>query len=395
MGWYVRCFRGTRPPLMLTPQYLARSRAAGCARPAVPPPTDGGASTGDTATAVDGAVTVGGPVAGGGGVAGPVAGPVAPSGVMALLRDASGRRNSKGGLAVGAAGANLTAPPAAAGGATPATSATPGATAPLPAAAIAAAVAAASRARRSSTGLLGLGAGHGLGAGLGAGEGRAIGPPGVALDLGAIYRDDVAEDSDAEGRQISQCLHLYQVLAPGLVGRGRLFGSHLGLKEEWQMLDEPYFSAPGAVGWQGRGGVGPGASRGKGWWTGTAPLALSQWAPCLPHTPIRMVNVAHPLQSPTARRASPVSRHPSLQPRVILAGALFAPVSSCDIALTGLELPPVTVVFCMVDAGKQFALRHRRDAHLIHHVLEAVVRSILRQVGKGEAREAEGVGRWE
>lgn len=260
MGWYVRCFRGTRPPLMLTPQYLARSRAAGCARPAVPPPTDGGASTGDAATAVDGAVTVGGPVAGGGGVAGPVAGPVAPSGVMALLRDASGRRNSKGGLAVGAAGANLTAPPAAAGGATPATSATPGATAPLPAAAIAAAVAAARRGRRSSTGLLGLGGGHGLGVG----EGRPTGPPGVALDLGAIYRDDVAEDSDAEGRQISQCLHLYQVLAPGLVGRGRLFGSHLGLKEEWQMLDEPYFSAPGAVGWQ-LGYQGEGGSRESRW----------------------------------------------------------------------------------------------------------------------------------
>ena len=40
-------------------------------------------------------------------------------------------------------------------------------------------------------------------------------------------------------------LHLYQVLAPSLVARGRLFGSELALGAEWLQLDPPYFSAPG------------------------------------------------------------------------------------------------------------------------------------------------------
>ena len=40
-------------------------------------------------------------------------------------------------------------------------------------------------------------------------------------------------------------LHMYQVLAPSLAARGRLFGSRLALKEEWVSIDPPYFSAIG------------------------------------------------------------------------------------------------------------------------------------------------------
>lgn len=111
-------------------------------------------------------------------------------------------------------------------------------------------------------------------------------------------------------------------------------------------------------------------------------MAVSLYVPCSPHTSLHLAEYALFLPHLVTQLQSAKLLH---NPRV--AGALFAPVSSCDIALTGLELPPVTVVFCMVDAGKQFALRHRRDAHLIHHVLEAVVRSILRQVGRGGGRE--------
>ena len=38
---------------------------------------------------------------------------------------------------------------------------------------------------------------------------------------------------------------LFQVLAPCLVARGRLFGSKLALEEEWMAIDQPYFSATG------------------------------------------------------------------------------------------------------------------------------------------------------
>ena len=43
----------------------------------------------------------------------------------------------------------------------------------------------------------------------------------------------------------AQRLHLFQVLAPSLVARGRFFGSTLALKEELEQLEAPYFSAPG------------------------------------------------------------------------------------------------------------------------------------------------------
>ena len=40
-------------------------------------------------------------------------------------------------------------------------------------------------------------------------------------------------------------LQLYQVLAPCLVARARVFGSSLALKEDWIPVDAPYFDAPG------------------------------------------------------------------------------------------------------------------------------------------------------
>ena len=40
-------------------------------------------------------------------------------------------------------------------------------------------------------------------------------------------------------------LRVYQVLAPSLAPRGRIFGSKLVLKSEWNEIDSPYFDAPG------------------------------------------------------------------------------------------------------------------------------------------------------
>lgn len=59
----------------------------------------------------------------------------------------------------------------------------------------------------------------------------------------------------------------------------------------------------------------------------------------------------------------------------------------------------MTMVFCMVDGGKAFAARHRRDAPAVHRTLAAVVRSVLRQVrlqplassAKGCSRLREGL----
>jgi len=60
-----------------------------------------------------------------------------------------------------------------------------------------------------------------------------------------------AAEGGAEG-SVTGPLHLLQVLPQPLVGRALVFGNTLALKldDEWQMVERPYFSAPG--GWVGR-----------------------------------------------------------------------------------------------------------------------------------------------
>lgn len=82
--------------------------------------------------------------------------------------------------------------------------------------------------------------------------------------------------------------------------------------------------------------------------------------------------------SPPSSPCPPQPHPPS--PAFPVPGALYAPISDTDIVLAGLELMPVTMVFCMVDGGKAFAARHRRDAPAVHRTLAAVVCSVLRQV---------------
>ena len=49
--------------------------------------------------------------------------------------------------------------------------------------------------------------------------------------------------SGTEGRR----LRLYQILSPRLIGRAKVFGSKLALKEEWVCIDQPYFNALGGA----------------------------------------------------------------------------------------------------------------------------------------------------
>ena len=50
----------------------------------------------------------------------------------------------------------------------------------------------------------------------------------------------------AEGGAATSSVHIYQVLSPHLVSRGRGFGSQLRLKgQEWECIDDAYFNAPG------------------------------------------------------------------------------------------------------------------------------------------------------
>ena len=49
--------------------------------------------------------------------------------------------------------------------------------------------------------------------------------------------------------------------------------------------------------------------------------------------------------------------------------------------LDSAALPPITMVFCMVDGGKLYAVRHRKDARMVHLCCASIILSTLRQVG--------------
>ena len=58
-----------------------------------------------------------------------------------------------------------------------------------------------------------------------------------------------------------------------------------------------------------------------------------------------------------------------------------ASLNSIDKIPTSVISPMVTMVFAMVDGGKQFAARQRREGAVVHSRLSAMMRSVLRQVG--------------
>ena len=65
------------------------------------------------------------------------------------------------------------------------------------------------------------------------------------------------------------------------------------------------------------------------------------------------------------------------------AGAFLAPLGSRDPLSAG-SLPPVTMVFCSIEGGKQYAsLRSKADARDVHLELIAVMRGALKQVPGG------------
>ena len=63
-----------------------------------------------------------------------------------------------------------------------------------------------------------------------------------------------------------------------------------------------------------------------------------------------------------------------------LPGALSAPVAATDTFPSHLSVTMVTIVFCMVEGGKQYAAKSRRDAREVHVQLVALLRSVLLQV---------------
>ena len=66
-----------------------------------------------------------------------------------------------------------------------------------------------------------------------------------------------------------------------------------------------------------------------------------------------------------------------------LAGAFLAPLGPRD-PQSAVSLPPVTVVFCSIEGGKQYASsRSKADARDMHLELVAIMRGALRQVPGG------------
>ena len=90
---------------------------------------------------------------------------------------------------------------------------------------------------------------------------------------------------------------------------------------------------------------------------------------------------AFQLLAVAATFSNPVHEIPASPP--CFAGALLAPLGLRDPLSAG-SLPPVTMVFCSIEGGKQYAsLRSKADARDVHMELIAVMRGALKQVPGG------------
>lgn len=208
MGWYVRCTKGQTIPSLLTPQYLhsVRAPAAPAAAASATAALMGlklGALSGSREGSMADGLPGGEAAAGGGG------------GAAATSQSAAGAAAQRGSSG-GGGGAD---PPTAEG-----SFKTNGR------------VSASASARSMAPDLTSIY--------LEDREGEVSGSRRMRPEsqVQQLQRERAAFDADLQGQQV---VRLYQVLAPSLVGRGRVFGSRLALKDEWQALDVPYFDAPG------------------------------------------------------------------------------------------------------------------------------------------------------
>ena len=149
-----------------------------------------------------------------------------------------------------------------------------------------------------------------------------------------------------------------QVLPPSQVTRARIFGSKLTLPGQWAAVDDAYFDAPGES-------LGP-----LCWWTiHSSQEHMQYFAVCA---------------SPTPTDTSPYL--PLIPPLChACTGAFLAPLGSRD-PLPPVPLPSITMVFCSVEGGSQYASsasKGKADAHDVHLELLAVMRGALRQLPGG------------
>ena len=64
-----------------------------------------------------------------------------------------------------------------------------------------------------------------------------------------------------------------------------------------------------------------------------------------------------------------------------IVGTLNAPLAALDKVSSSTLSPPATIVFAMVDGGRAYVSKYRRDGFDVHVHLEAVMRSIHCRIG--------------
>ncbi len=115
------------------------------------------------------------------------------------------------------------------------------------------------------------------------------------------------------------------------------------------------------------------------------PLPPTRRAPCFQHTSF-LPQPRSPL-SAAPQKGRGQTRQPlrptcasSLLPTHTCAGSLLAPLTPTDHAPPGLTSTRISMIFCMVDSGKQYAAKHRADALRVHEQISALTRDLLRMV---------------
>ena len=185
-----------------------------------------------------------------------------------------------------------------------------------------------------------------------------------------------------------------QVVVPALSGRVKIFGNLLALKDEWQCVDAPYFTAPG---WHASFDMGGPACvdclilaarlvgvflcvahrRSQTFFSITVTDCLDCLVIIIRIYMTATVSLSTHTHTHTHTHTQPNAPACFLFSRVHSPGTFIAPIGAFD---GPIDLPPVTMVFSSVEGGKSFG---RRESKGVHQVIASAIQSTIRAIDGG------------
>jgi hypothetical protein len=195
------------------------------------------------------------------------------------------------------------------------------------------------------------------------------------------YGGGGAPPRPSSARRPGARVRLVQICAPPVLGRAKVFGNRLALKDDWVCVDSPYFDAPAAL-------VAPLGDRASLLFSDAAAADAGHQPDGSMHPDSYNHYPGHHQQNQLAlARAGSAGDGEALSP----IARSTAASGSGSVSVQRGPLPNVTLVFASVDGAKNFIKRRRSFADEVHALLSLLFREALRFVPGGYfCREQEG-----